>query len=121
MSRRNCPGSEVSRLFLDPVPKCLVPRFGAEVRSILRHFGSGAEVSHPNCPGSEVSRLFLYPVPKCTGAEVSRAGLKCLGAEVSCGQRVCMVTELAAGGSESGRLDVDDTEHRHAAVQTSDV
>ena len=37
MFRRNCPESEVSRLFLDPVPKCLVAKVSGN------HHSSGAD------------------------------------------------------------------------------
>ena len=46
VSCRNCPGSKVSRLFVDLMPKCLVPRFWR--RSVLRRCWSvlcGSEVS----------------------------------------------------------------------------
>jgi len=40
-------------------------------------------VPRPNCPGAEVSRFFSILRHFGTGAEVSRAGPKCLVAEVS--------------------------------------
>jgi len=45
VSRRNCPGSEVSRLFLDPVPKC---RY--RYRSVL----------WPKCPVTGCSSCWMW-------------------------------------------------------------
>ena len=65
MSRRNCRGSEVSRLFLNPV--CVLTQD--------RHFGTGAGLSRTT-----------FLLPNClfgNGDEASRVGPKCLVAEVS--------------------------------------
>jgi len=53
---RNCPGSKVSRLFVDLMPKCLVPRFWQ--RSVLRWCWS------VSC-GSRVSWCQSFLWPKC--------------------------------------------------------
>jgi len=63
VSRRYCPGSGVSRLFLDPVPKC-IKTVRHWCRNVSCHvfcrsdFGTTAEVTSA-------------PVPKCLVAEVS--------------------------------------------------
>ena len=65
VSRRNCPGTEVSRARIVPT----FPRSNAQVKT-LRHrvsrFWCRSVLRHP-----EVSRDTLAPVPKCLVAEVS--------------------------------------------------
>ena len=124
VSRSNCPGAEVSRLFLDLVPKCLktlkpkclvrivlvpkCPDFSSIwCRSVLRH-----EVSRPNCPGAEVSRFFSIWCRSVlrhfgTSAEVSRTMFWCrsvlrhfgTGAEVSRAGPKCLVAEVSGNRS----------------------